>query len=169
FSSRRRHTRFSRDWSSDVCSSDLRLKWPSCRSPANVTRTERFSHRYLIKPGARQQSRHAPRHAPFWRGSQSAGNSLCSKATVTRRGQGAKTGTSRGTMHCRGRIVAIAIATATLFGFGPGYAQESLDQGMTPAQLFPSDCAICHKSSRGLSQGGGLFGLQNFLRAHYTA
>src|SRR5690606_39651864 len=27
FSSRRRHTRFSRDWSSDVCSSDLR-RWP---------------------------------------------------------------------------------------------------------------------------------------------
>src|SRR5690606_40424975 len=25
-SSRRRHTRFSRDWSSDVCSSDLRLR-----------------------------------------------------------------------------------------------------------------------------------------------
>src|SRR5690606_41136185 len=25
FSSRRRHTRFSRDWSSDVCSSDLRV------------------------------------------------------------------------------------------------------------------------------------------------
>src|SRR5690606_22889818 len=27
FSSRRRHTRFSRDWSSDVCSSDLRVKY----------------------------------------------------------------------------------------------------------------------------------------------
>src|SRR5690606_40854674 len=27
-SSRRRHTRFSRDWSSDVCSSDLRHSWP---------------------------------------------------------------------------------------------------------------------------------------------
>src|SRR5690606_39282246 len=26
FSSRRRHTRFSRDWSSDVCSSDLRKR-----------------------------------------------------------------------------------------------------------------------------------------------
>src|SRR5690606_40334387 len=26
FSSRRRHTRFSRDWSSDVCSSDLALR-----------------------------------------------------------------------------------------------------------------------------------------------
>src|SRR5690606_39856480 len=28
FSSRRRHTRFSRDWSSDVCSSDLRTGRP---------------------------------------------------------------------------------------------------------------------------------------------
>src|SRR5690606_40715039 len=27
FSSRRRHTRFSRDWSSDVCSSDLVQTW----------------------------------------------------------------------------------------------------------------------------------------------
>src|SRR5690606_40078434 len=27
FSSRRRHTRFSRDWSSDVCSSDLKRLW----------------------------------------------------------------------------------------------------------------------------------------------
>src|SRR5690606_41185381 len=27
FSSRRRHTRFSRDWSSDVCSSDLIWNW----------------------------------------------------------------------------------------------------------------------------------------------
>src|SRR5690606_39661489 len=33
FSSRRRHTRFSRDWSSDVCSSDLRhpLRRPTLR------------------------------------------------------------------------------------------------------------------------------------------
>src|SRR2546421_8675900 len=28
FSSRRRHTRSDRDWSSDVCSSDLRRLWP---------------------------------------------------------------------------------------------------------------------------------------------
>src|SRR5690606_40676135 len=33
FSSRRRHTRFSRDWSSDVCSSDLLKK--SRQSPAS--------------------------------------------------------------------------------------------------------------------------------------
>src|SRR5690606_40479610 len=31
FSSRRRHTRFSRDWSSDVCSSDLRQIQYKCR------------------------------------------------------------------------------------------------------------------------------------------
>src|SRR5207302_7260971 len=33
FSSRRRHTRFSRDWSSDVCSSDLPSR---CRAPARA-------------------------------------------------------------------------------------------------------------------------------------
>src|SRR5690606_40375613 len=32
FSSRRRHTRFSRDWSSDVCSSDLMAGNNSCGS-----------------------------------------------------------------------------------------------------------------------------------------
>src|SRR5690606_39307452 len=34
FSSRRRHTRFSRDWSSDVCSSDLD-RGGDCREPAS--------------------------------------------------------------------------------------------------------------------------------------
>src|SRR5690606_40482129 len=33
FSSRRRHTRFSRDWSSDVCSSDLIRLVASCNLP----------------------------------------------------------------------------------------------------------------------------------------
>src|SRR5690606_39514552 len=35
FSSRRRHTRFSRDWSSDVCSSDLVAR--ECRQTINPT------------------------------------------------------------------------------------------------------------------------------------
>src|SRR5699024_12144260 len=35
FSSRRRHTRSKRDWSSDVCSSDL---WPTTHSGAGKTR-----------------------------------------------------------------------------------------------------------------------------------
>jgi len=48
-------------------------------------------------------------------------------------------------------------------------AQENLDHGKTPAQLFASDCAICHKSPQGLAKSGGLFGVESFLRQHYTA
>jgi hypothetical protein len=48
-------------------------------------------------------------------------------------------------------------------------AQESLDRGKTPAQLFASDCSICHKSPQGLAKANGLLGLENFLREHYTA
>src|SRR5690606_41206792 len=43
FSSRRRHTRFSRDWSSDVCSSDLELKNSSAnpkKSDAEKSKTK---------------------------------------------------------------------------------------------------------------------------------
>src|SRR5690606_40624025 len=36
FSSRRRHTRFSRDWSSDVCSSDLPKEKPSSAEVATL-------------------------------------------------------------------------------------------------------------------------------------
>src|SRR5690606_40304912 len=36
FSSRRRHTRFSRDWSSDVCSSDLQQLEADGRNPGQV-------------------------------------------------------------------------------------------------------------------------------------
>jgi len=52
---------------------------------------------------------------------------------------------------------------------GPARTQENLDSGKTPAQLYASDCAICHKTARGLSKAGGPFGLQGFLREHYTA
>jgi len=52
----------------------------------------------------------------------------------------------------------------------PLRAQENLDFGKTPAQLFASDCAICHKSPQGLAaKGGGMLGLESFLRQHYTA
>src|SRR5690625_6793361 len=36
FSSRRRHTRWPRDWSSDVCSSDLRCSGRECSHPGQV-------------------------------------------------------------------------------------------------------------------------------------
>src|SRR5690606_39769138 len=42
FSSRRRHTRFSRDWSSDVCSSDLAKIGPTLVCSA-ITKDPKFS------------------------------------------------------------------------------------------------------------------------------
>jgi hypothetical protein len=56
------------------------------------------------------------------------------------------------------------------FGFaGSASAQENLDMGKSPAQLYASDCAICHKSPNALSKAGGIFGMESFLRQHYTA
>jgi len=71
------------------------------------------------------------------------------------------TGINRGT----GLVMAVlALALA-----GPAAGQESLDAGKTGAQLFASDCALCHKSPQGLAKNGGLFGLSGFLKQHYTA
>src|SRR2546430_6324083 len=42
FSSRRRHTRFDCDWSSDVCSSDLRLDAPPAAQPIQHAATTQF-------------------------------------------------------------------------------------------------------------------------------
>src|SRR5690606_40982677 len=47
FSSRRRHTRFSRDWSSDVCSSDLTWCWLGACAPARPTRRCKSYPEYL--------------------------------------------------------------------------------------------------------------------------
>jgi hypothetical protein len=51
----------------------------------------------------------------------------------------------------------------------PAGAQENLDAGKTGAQIFASDCTLCHKSPQGLSKSGSLFGLSGFLSEHYTA
>ena len=70
-------------------------------------------------------------------------------------------------LRCSIPLLATAIGTLGLVS-GVG-AQENLDRGKTPAQLFASDCSICHKSPQGLARAGGLFGLDSFLRTHYTA
>src|SRR5690606_40115345 len=49
FSSRRRHTRFSRDWSSDVCSSDLQL------NPAFTRRITLDGPQQLLIPTAKAE------------------------------------------------------------------------------------------------------------------
>ena len=48
-------------------------------------------------------------------------------------------------------------------------AQENLEKGKTAAQLYANDCAICHKSPQSVPKTTGIFGLENFLREHYTA
>ena len=67
------------------------------------------------------------------------------------------------------RGVGAAISVALLSMGGVAGAQENLDQGKSAAQLFASNCALCHKSPQGLAKAGGILGLDSFLREHYTA
>jgi hypothetical protein len=66
------------------------------------------------------------------------------------------------------RGIGLAFGALALGMAGGAGAQENLDQGKSGAQLFASDCAICHKTTAGLSKGRVL-GLDGFLREHYTA
>jgi hypothetical protein len=70
-------------------------------------------------------------------------------------------------MHLRASF-GVALGIGALLFTGGAQAQDNLELGKSAAQLFASDCAICHKSPQGLAKGGGLFGVQNFLRQHYT-
>jgi hypothetical protein len=67
------------------------------------------------------------------------------------------------------RHIVVAVVVLAVWAAGSAAAQENLDKGKAPDQLYASDCAICHKSPRGLAKGVGRFGLENFLREHYTA
>ena len=71
------------------------------------------------------------------------------------------------TFHTRG----LCLAALGVIGFAaPACAQDNLDQGKSAQQLFASDCALCHKTPQGLAaKAGGMFGLDGFLREHYTA
>lgn len=67
------------------------------------------------------------------------------------------------------RGIRLAMGIMVLGLAGQAAAQENLDLGKTPAQLFASDCAVCHKTPQGLAAKGGVSGLEGFLREHYTA
>lgn len=62
-------------------------------------------------------------------------------------------------------LVGFALALTT----GRATAQDNFDANKTPAQLFANDCSGCHKSPTGLAKAPGLFGLESYLREHYTA
>jgi mono/diheme cytochrome c family protein len=61
-------------------------------------------------------------------------------------------------------FVCLALALATSAG-----AQGNLDQGKTGAQLYASGCATCHTSAQSVSKTKWFFGLERFLREHYTS
>jgi hypothetical protein len=67
---------------------------------------------------------------------------------------------------------ALSLAAVTLlFGscvVGRVEAQENLDAGKSPSQLFSAACTACHKSPRGLLKTVAPGSLQGFLRQHYT-
>src|SRR6266478_208726 len=59
FSSRRRHTRFDCDWSSDVCSSDLNSRWPRAGERSNFHRNVASENRGVHSLPRSNQSEHA--------------------------------------------------------------------------------------------------------------
>ena len=64
--------------------------------------------------------------------------------------------------------LAVGVSAACLVSSAA--AQETLGRNKSPAQTFASDCAVCHKSPQGLARSaGGLFGVEGFLREHYTS
>jgi hypothetical protein len=65
--------------------------------------------------------------------------------------------------------VRLAIGFLALVIAGSAEAQGDLDQGKTAAQLFASACATCHKSPQSVSKTKWSFGLERFLREHYTS
>jgi hypothetical protein len=66
--------------------------------------------------------------------------------------------------------IAVTGLLAAWMSAGTAVAQENFDAGKSGAQLYASNCAICHKSAQALNKDvGGLFGLESFLREHYTA
>jgi hypothetical protein len=68
-----------------------------------------------------------------------------------------------------GRCVRLGFGFLALALASSAGAQGSLDQGKTGAQLYASTCAACHKSAQSVSKTKWVFGLESFLRDHYTS
>src|SRR5215831_1511190 len=68
------------------------------------------------------------------------------------------------------RALTLATVLLLICAFAPGrsLAQENLDAGKTPSQLFAGTCNACHKSPRGLLKTVSPSSLPSFLRQHYT-
>jgi hypothetical protein len=127
---------------------------------------KRFGFRYLIKVPLRQQSCNAQGGHPFGYGSHFHNNGLSRNWAWETGGAAARKLMNLKTVRCGVQLATIIWTLGLASGAG---AQENLDRGKSPVQLFASDCSICHKSPQGLAKAGELLGLDNFLRTHYTA
>jgi hypothetical protein len=65
--------------------------------------------------------------------------------------------------------VAVLVLAGAGLSAGSVLAQEDLNRGKTPAQLFASDCAECHRNPRSISKRDNANALADYLRVHYTA
>lgn len=65
-------------------------------------------------------------------------------------------------------LCTMLIGLMTTAGAGPGRAQDNLDEGKSAKELFRTNCAICHRSVRGLGRSMGSWTLSGFLTEHYT-
>ena len=72
-------------------------------------------------------------------------------------------------MLSRGVLIALVFFFFALAVSSSADAQANLDQGKTGAQLYASACATCHKSPQSVSNPRWFFGLESFLREHYTS
>lgn len=67
---------------------------------------------------------------------------------------------------------ALSLAAVTLLvgccAMGRVEAQENLEAGKSPSQIFSGTCTACHKTARGLLKTVAPGSLQGFLRQHYT-
>jgi hypothetical protein len=68
-----------------------------------------------------------------------------------------------------GHGVRLTIRSLALCVASSAGAQGNLDQGKTAAQLYASACATCHKSPQSVFTTKRFFGLETFLREHYTS
>jgi hypothetical protein len=66
-------------------------------------------------------------------------------------------------------FVAVLVLAGAGLSTGSVLAQEDLNRGKTPAQLFASDCAECHRNPRSISKRDNANALADYLRVHYTA
>ena len=71
-------------------------------------------------------------------------------------------------MSSRALSLAAVLLLIGSFAPKPALAQENLDAGKTPSQLFAGTCSVCHKSPRGLLKTVPPSSLPSFLRQHYT-